>query len=900
MTLVALFLLGLLAGPARLQAQVIEQVQRDTTTTDTTATQQQQQPPPGGGTSAASLQEGQVDFQATDSLVFNFKEDRIATLYGSSKVTSSSGELTAGKVALNLDKHLVSASTQTPQDTLSQPVLVRDSDRIRSDKIDYNYKTERGRFEVARMKVDQGNLIGTKVKNTGPHTIFLEDAIYSTCQLDHPHYYIKADRMKVVDEEKVFFTNARLYILDIPYPIIFPFGYLPGNIEQKQSGLLEPTYAYQNKSTRGIGLQNLGWFQYFSDYIVAQASIDIFTSGTFYFNGRTSYSDRGKFSGSITVGYSRERGLEPTDPDFSINTQKRINLTHNQTFSPYANMSANINLRTADFFRRNSYDIDERVETNSSSSLSYRYNHPENLYNFSISARQNQNFKTNRTQLSGPSANFSLKQISPFSSDNRSGGRNAWYENISFRYQNSFESDYNFDPIRGDSARINWFEALLDPAKYREATGNDEHYKYGFRQQVTVTMGQLIPSRFINLSLNGNYNEYWFPTSIRKSFNADSNRVEEEQVRGFVSARDFSTGLNLSTTFYGILNKGIGNIQGFRHTVRPSISFNYRPDFSSDYWGYYREVQIDTTGRVQKYSVFENEVFQGPGAGEQQSIGFRLGNVIEAKQVKRDSTGEKNEKIIRLIDQLDFNTSYNFAADSLKLNDLNVSLSSSFIKGVNLSADTRFNFYQRDSLGRKIDRFLINDSKQLAEMVDFSIRASTSFSGGSGNGIQVNSGDPHFPARYDPLNQSIFDEMDPNFNNRPVESFRSPWSVSVNFSYSWRLNPGPDRENSKSATINAQNIRFQLTPKWSFSTRIGYDFIDKEFTPSQFSLQRNLHCWNLSFTMNPFGEFQYYAFKLSVDSGQIQSIFQKLPLLKNLERSSSPTGSRSGNRFNYN
>ena len=464
---------------------------------------------------SAPEQEGQVNFQATDSLVFNFKEDRIATLFGSAKVNHQAGELSSGKIALNLDKHLVSAATQTPRDTLSQPVLVRQSDRIRSESISFNYQTEKGRFNVARTQVDQGYLTGTKVKNTSRHVVFLEDAIYSTCDLDHPHYYIKADRMKVVDQEKVFFTNARLYILDIPYPIVFPFGYLPGKFDQKQSGLLQPTYVSQNQATRGIGVQNIGWFQYFNDFIVGQASVDIFTSGSFFLDASTRYNKRDNYNGSVQIGFSRERGLEPTDPNFTINTQKRISITHNQDFSPYANMSASINLRTADYNRRNSFDIDERAEVSTNSSLSYRYRHPENIYNFSISTRQNQNFNTNTTRLSGPDANFSLKQFSPFANDGSSGSNSqaAWYENISVRYQNSFQSQYNFRPIAADSAEINWFEALLDPSKYREATGDNDHYKYAFRQQADLSFGNLLPSRFINLSARGDYTEYWYPTS---------------------------------------------------------------------------------------------------------------------------------------------------------------------------------------------------------------------------------------------------------------------------------------------------------------------------------------------------------------------------------------------------
>jgi hypothetical protein len=843
----------------------------------------------GPGTAETPEQEGQVNFQASDSLTFTFKEDRIVTLYGSASVNHASGQLEAGKVTMNLDQNLVSADTQTPDDTLSQPVLTRDNEQVRSNSIDFNYETEKGRFEVARIGVQDGNLIGTKVKNTSPHVVYLEDAIYSTCQLDHPHYYIQADRMKVVDQEEVFFERARLFILDIPYPLIFPFGYLPGKFDQKQSGLLEPTYAYQQRQQRGIGLQNLGWFQYFNDYLTAQASGDIFTSGSYYIDGRANYRIRNRLNGNIQIGYSKENsGLEPTDPDYTSNTQKRLSISHSQELSPYASLNASINLRTSDYFKRNSYNPDDRAKTDASSNINYRYRHPENIYNFDVSIRQNQNFATNVTRVSGPDMNFSLKQFSPFAQQQQTGQDSKWYETISVRYQNSFDSNYDFNPIHEDSARINWFEALMDPTKYREATESDDHYEFGFRQQVDLSMSQIIPSRFVNVSANGSYNEYWYPTSTRKSFDADSNEVVEEKIRGFTTARDFNTGVSFNTTVYGLMNTKIGNIESFRHTLRPTLSLNYRPDFSSDYWGYYRTVQTDTTGRTQRYSIFEDEVFSGPGRGEQRSLSFSLNNIFEAKKVKRDSTGEKKEEVVRLIDQLNLSSSYNFAADSLKLSNLNTSFRARILPGLSIRANAQFNFYERNEQGTKIDQFLIEESRKPLELTSFSTSTSYSISLGS-QGLQAND-NPHYPQNYNPLNQNIFHPVDPHFNQRRVQDFNSPFSFSVDFSYRWNLNP--TGENRKSATINARNINLKLTPKWDFRTEIGYDLVQKELTPSQFSLNRNLHCWDLSFTMNPFGDNKYYFFSLRVNAGQLQGIFQKLPGLNNLERSSSESGRR--------
>ncbi|WP_103666211.1 putative LPS assembly protein LptD [Gracilimonas amylolytica] len=867
-----------MATPAKAQQSDSTAVRQDTTL------QQNQSEPPGGSV-ISNVPDNAVRFQSSDSLVIDFKGGKKAFLFGSANVKHSAGELKAGEINMDIDNTTVEARTLTPEDTLSRPVLVRESDEIKSTRILFNYKTQKGKFEAAQVKVSEGHLIGSKIKNVNESEVFIEDGIYSTCPPEYMYYYLKAKKMKVVDEDELFFSNAQLYILDIPYPIIFPFGYVPTDLEKQRSGLLTPTYAFQDQNDRGLGLQNVGWFQYFNDHLTGQVDGDIYTSGSFYLNGLMQYRRTDQYNGSIRLGYSNDRGMEPTDPDFSETIQRSVSVQHSQTISPYASLSANVNLRTADFNRRNSYDIDDRAEVNSNSKISYNYRHPENLYSFSTNAQLVQNFTNYSTRVSGPSANFRLKNISPFQ-NNSGGGDQDWYETISLSYSNNLRSQFNFDPIDADSSDITFFEALTDKDKYEEATGNDRYIQAGLQHQAGIQVGQIIPSQFLNISTGINYTENWYPSSIRKSFNADSNRVETEKVYGFTASREFSTNLNFGTTFYGVSDMKLGNFQGLRHTVRPSLSFSYRPDFSAERWGYYKTVQTDSLGATQEYSIFEDAVFGGPGRGESRSLNFSLQNVFETKRVKRDSTGEVSEKNIRFIDNLSLNTSYNFAADSLNLSDLRTRISSSAINGLNLSATANFSFYQFDSTGRELDRFFIEDSKKLAQLRSFSLNASTSFRGG--DGVQVYT--PEYRRRYDPFDQSTFHPIDTRFGYEPVPPLNSPWSVSLNFSYSWtyRFNDEP----TKRATLRASSISFNLTPKWRFNTDVGYDFVGKEFTPSQFSLNRDLECWNLSFQINPFGEFKYYFFRLSVNSSQIQSLFQKLPVLKNLERSSSPSGAR--------
>lgn len=872
----------------------------DTTTTDSPWNSQQggQQPPDGAAPGSNAQQSAQnrsaerqavedaVNFQARDSLTFTFGQERIAMLYGAANVKHESGELTAGTIELNLTKSQLTATASSAQDTLSHPVLTRDEQQLRSTRILFNYETERGKFEVAEISVADGHLIGTKVKNVSRDEVFIEDGIYSTCPPEHMYYYIQAKRMKVVEEEEIFFTNARLFILDIPYPLIFPFGYVPAGIEQKQSGLLEPTYAFQNTSTRGIGLQNLGWFQYFSDYFTAQTSFDVFTSGTIFNESRMQYRKTGNFNGSVTLGYSKERGLEPTDPGYTETITRRLSVTHDQELSPYASLSANINLRSADYFRRNSFDLDERAETSTTSRISYRYSHPENVYNFSVSSNLNQQFATNTTRLTGPEMTFSLRQFSPFKSEG-SGMDEQWYERISVNYRNNFSSRYTFQPTAADSAQINWFEALFDPQKYEEATGEDDHLQYGFIQRAQISAGQIIPSRFLNVSAGINYNEYWYPATIRKEFNEEENQIESFKEPGFATTRDFSTNMSFNTTFYGISQVKVGNFEGLRHTVRPNISFSYRPDFSDDQWGIYKEVQRDTLGNTQEYSIFEDAVFGGPGSGEQRTMSFGITNILETKRVRRDSTGEVQSNNLRLIDNLSATSSYNFAADSLNFGNMNVSLTSSAVNNFRIRAGASYSFYSRDENGRIIDRFIWQSTNKYLQPLSYNLSISTDVTIGGKRGPRITT-PPYRP--YDPYDQTFFSPVDTRFFSQPVQPFSSGFRMGLDFSYRWNYQFGDDAR--KSATLNANNIQFNLTPKWSFNTKIGYDFIEKEFTPSQFSLRRQMVCWNLAFNFSPFGEFQYYSFSLRLQAGQLQGLFQKLPLLNNLERSSSPNGRR--------
>ena len=837
-----------------------------------------------------------ITFRARDSLKIQLKGIRLATLYGSAQVEHTEGKLESGIVSLDLQKSEMEARAINPLDTLSQPVLRRGNEEIRSERIQFNYKTSKGRFEVARVRIDQGQVRGAQVKNVNPHVIFIEDAIYSTCDLDHPHFYVRASRMKVVDQEEVFFTKARLYLLDIPYPIVFPYGYFPGSFSKKKSGLLPVVYSFQEQQLRGLGLQNLGWFQYFNDYLTGSAAIDVFTSGTFFARSQFRYAKSNALSGSINLGYSVDQGMESTDPDFSKRRQNRLNVSHNQRFSPYASVTADITLQTSEYLKRNSINIDDRAEVSTNSFASYRYSDPEQRFTFNADLRQSQNFLTNTTDLTGPSTSFSLRTITPLKKSPAGSSRAKWYESLSLNYNNRFQSAYRFRPIDSDSNTINWFDALFDPSKYRDATGDDRHVDFGLRQEATMNI-QLAGGEAVQLSAGANILQVLVPYTVQRFVNPDSNKTRTVSTKDLSLFHDGGANVALNARFYGIWNQKIGSLTSFRHTLSPSLSINVRPDFGSDFWGYYARPIDERTGQEyipvdpltgrpidNRYSRFERNVFSSsPSQGLTQILNLSVGNVFEAKQVKRDSTGERKEQVLRLIDNLNLSSSYNLAAKEFRLSPLQASLSSSLIQRLNISAIAAFDFYSTDASGNRQNRLLWSERNRPFRMTNLSINTGTRFSRGVLGGLQT-VGVPYYPRTYDPFDQSIFSSFDPLFNRMNVQPLEAPWAVSLNFSYSW--NRGFNNDIFRSAILQANSIQLRLTRYWDLTTRLGYDFIEKKLTPAEFNISRNLHCWDLSFQWNPFGNFKYYYFTLKVNDGQFQGILQKLPGLNVLDQGS--------------
>ena len=575
-----------------------------------------------------------------------------------------------------------------PVDTgmVGRPRFNQGSEEFIGDQMAFNLRTERGRVTVAETQYDDGQIRGGIVKVTEDSTLYIKDGVYTTCDcIDDPSYSLRSNKMKVVDQEKIFTGPIQLFLFNIPTPLWLPFGFLPAQ-NTRRSGLLAPTYG---EDESGFYLRDLGWYFAISDYHDLQLRGGIWTSGSWKASSLWRYNKRYGYSGQVYLDYSRLRSGEPGDLNFDIRRISSLRWQHNHTLNPSTSLTSNVNLSTQRFLRDVSERYNDRVSQSISSSISFRKRWANTGRSLSLNINQNQVLSTNTTSMTLPNLTFSQNSRKPFARETRPpGSKEHWYERITYNYNFTLNNRYNFSPIQDDSLLaanggdgITWFDALLSRDNFDRATGGDDE-PFDFRASHRIPINASFSARKISLNVTPsiNYTENWYIQTNRQFLSIDpedsTTSVVTEPQPGFFALRQFSSSLSANTTIYGIFPLKVGTIDGFRHTLRPTLSFTYRPDFEGSFWGYTRSY-TDDVGEEVDYRIV-NEVQRGL----QQALSLSLNNIFEAKRVEVDSTGAEQSTTLKLLN-LDGSTSYNFAADSLNLSNINLTARTSLFKKQN-------------------------------------------------------------------------------------------------------------------------------------------------------------------------------------------------------------------------
>ncbi|MEO8795628.1 MAG: putative LPS assembly protein LptD, partial [Daejeonella sp.] len=799
----------------------------------------------------------QVKYSAEDSIRFDHINN-VVYLYGKGRIIYDDFELDADYIRLDQKNNLAFAKGYTdPKNNRyrGRPILKQGSEPpITTDSLVFNYVTKKGKSYGVFSDVEGGYLQAKQFKKNQYDEGFFKNGIYSTCNLPEPHYGIHITR-GIVTEDQIITGPAYLEIEDVPLPLGVPFGFFP-KPNHRSGGLLFPTFGEDN--LRGFFMRDLGYYFGISDYWDLAVRGSLYSKGSYEGNTQARYRKNYKYDGSISLRYaSSKNGVEGTEA--FKHPAKDFNVVWNHSQRPESNpgttFSASVNAGTGSYFRNTAaggtYNFDQLTRNTLASNISYGKVFGNGLFNLTSSLSHRQDLETKIVNLELPSFNLSMTSINPFDSKDRVGEQ-KWFQKINVGYS-----------LQGSNTINTTEDKLFDK-------GALQNFNTGFQHNIPVSLS-LNLFKYFQFNSGLQYNEKWYLQTIRKRF--ASNPVDSlitDTISGFSRANEYSINTGLSTKLYGQMNFKKGKFMAIRHVATPSVSFNYRPDFGADRFGYYRTA-ISSTDSL-RYSIYENRIYGSPSSGKVAGIGFSIDNNIEAKRrAVRDTSNTKNldsnNDKVPLLQNLSFSGNYNFAIDSFNLSPISFSGRTALLKqklGVNFNGT--FDPYQLNQNGQRVNQFAINSGK-IARLVNFGLSMDFSFNSQAAKSRNDNLnqlGNNMQNATPQQSRELAMISRDPN----AFVDFNVPWNINLSYNFNY------NKFGLNSSVTNTVNFNgdFSVTPKWKVQYTSGYDFQLQKLSLTQFSIYRDLHCWDMSFRWIPIGPYRSYSVDIKVRASVLQDL----------------------------
>ncbi|MCG8580936.1 MAG: LPS-assembly protein LptD, partial [Bacteroidales bacterium] len=642
--------------------------------------------------SGSFIIDAEVEYSAKDSIRLD-NENQKTYMYGDAQVSYQDVLLKAHTIVLDMDSStaLAYGTVDSLGNEIGLPVFTDPSGEYTMRRMKYNFKTEKAIIEHIVTEQGEGFVVGNKAKKIEDNSYCMKDAKYTTCDHhDHPHFYLNLTKAKVIPGKKTVTGPAYLVVEDVKLPILVPFAIIP-TTSSYSSGFLFPSY--RDEQVRGFGLTDGGYYWAASDYFDFMVKGDIFTNGSWAVRTGTNYKVRYKYSGRFNFQYITNIFSEKDLPDYSKTKDMAINWTHRQDAkaNPFQTFSASVNFSTSSFDQNNINNLynpaNNNISTNTKrSSISYSKRWAGKPYNFSANLLHSQNSRDTTIDLTIPDLTFTVNRFYPFKKKNKVGTKENMLEKISLSYTGNLknyvhakESELGID---GESLANQW--------------------QNGVRHSVPVAMNLKFLKHF-TVTPSFNYTERWYLKKIEKGYDEESQTiVNTDTINGFNRVYDYSFSAGTSTkvyTFFKPWKKLFGDkVDAIRHVATPSVSMSYRPDFGDTKYGYYDWFEYYDEDRDEivrhDYSYYDGALYGTPGRGKSGSMSMSLGNTLEMKvKSDKDTTGFKKLKIL---ESLNFSTSYNFLADSLKWQPINMTGRTKLF-GTNVNFGARFDPYAIDT-----------------------------------------------------------------------------------------------------------------------------------------------------------------------------------------------------------
>ncbi len=774
--------------------------------------------------------EDEVKYNARDSMRFDLGNRKIY-LYGEADVQYQKIRLKAEYIEINWETNVVHAEGRPDSSgkMVGEPSFTEGSQDFDAEKMDYNFKTKKGRISGVFTKQGEGFLHGEQVKKNENDEFFVKNGKFTTCNLpDHPHFYINASKIKVIPDDKIVTGPANLVIEDIPTPLLVPFGLFP-NTTTRKSGILFPTYG----ESPGLGffLMDGGYYFGISDHFDASIRGDIYSRGSWGLKAGTNYNYRYRFNGALDMRYATILQGDPELLGSSVNRSFFVTWRHNQDpkSRPNSRFSASVNAGSNDYNQLNSLNTANIVANTFQSAITYTKTFNRLPVNFNIAAGHSQNTQTRIITINAPEVQVNVNRIFPFKRRNPVGAQ-RFYEKI------------------GITGTLQSRNTISQPDSVFRQPGLARRFNNGIQFQMPIaTSFQML--KYFNVSPSLNFTGRGYFSQIEKSIDPLTQQVVTDTIRRFSQLWEYNASVNVSTRVYSFLKLGKNTI---RHVMTPQFGFRYQPDFSTRVFGYF-----GPDGALGFYSPYDIGIYGQPAVGRQGTMSLALNNNFEGKfRSKRDTTGTGLRKV-SLLDVLNVNTGYNLAADSLQWQNVVISARTRLFQKVDVVYSSVYDWYATDSLGIRINTLNINQNGRLLRLLNTNLALNTTLASGNRKNNR------------NPQNEREKNEQrEINQNPSAYVDFSIPWNITAGLIFSQSfVGQSPVR-----STILNFNGDISITEKWKIAINTGYDFVRKDFSFTSVDIFRDLHCWEMRFNWIPFGFRQSYNFSINVKSSMLQDL----------------------------
>jgi len=772
-----------------------------------------------------------VKYHARDSIRFSI-DLKMVYLFGEAQINYQDIELKADYIEINQETKEVYAIgvADSTGKVSGKPVFKSGEQEFVAENMRYNFNTKKGRISDVITKEGEGNLRGTTVKKTETDAYYIRKGGYTTCDAEHPHYIIASNKLKVIPNDKVVSGPAFLMFEGVYTPLVVPFGWFP-NKSGRTSGIIFPEYG--ESPTQGFFFRNMGYYFNLGEKMDLAVTGGIYTQESDGMKLLSNYNKRYRFRGQVELTHNSVRNGDPDFPNYSELNNFFVRWTHTQDpkARPSTTFAATVNAGTATNFTNGLRVNQNDFLTNTfNSSIAFSKRWADTPFSLSTNLAHTQNTNTNDISVTFPDVAFNMSRIFPFARKN-AVGKQRWYEKIGVSYA------FN--------------------ARNRISTKDSTFFTAGTLQKMQNGISHTIPIttsfkafKYFTVSPSVTYNERWFFQSIKKGWDNDMQFAYTDTSTGFYSNRDVNANVNMTTQIYGLLQFKRGPIKGIRHVLTPTIGYNYRPKISDNEVGYYGPNGAYATYHPDDLSIFGRAPTSNTGA-----FNFGFGNNLEMKIAsKRDTiTGFKK---VKLLEAFNITSSYNVFADSLNLGDININGRTTILEKLSINFAFNLTPYAQDTLGRKVNRWLVNETGELTRLSNASVQMSFALNGQSKTpDYQSQNGTPEELAMINAQKGAYVD-------------FNVPWNIMVNYNLSVVKLIQEDRI-IQTVGINGD---INITPKWKIGFSTGYDFERNDISQTSLSIYRDLHCWDFSLNWIPFGTIQSWSFDLKVKSSMLQDL----------------------------